>query len=778
MRRLWPLGMVLLGGCASPPVEGALLALVDFGADTTCQCVQVVVRTPDGTEVRSGPVATDRKRPVKVGIAKAGLPTEVTVYAVGFADKKCLTPGNPPERSEDGTGTFKASRTSTVALTVIRRPNQKDDDGDGYASTVSGGDDCDDTDASVHPGAVEACGDGADNDCDKATDCEEAGCADKACGTGMGALCRPPKCTELLCSDDTDNDGDGLRDCADSDCAGLACRNGGKCMGGSCQGASTEKDLCFDGADNDGDGKVDCDDDQCVGGLCNAGSACVSGARCDAAGACTGGTPVTCLSPASACQQATGTCNPADGGCVYAADPGKPCNDSNGCTGPDLCSDAGTCVGAPTICLTTMPCARAAGCAADAGCLFVPAVGDLCDDGNRCTGGESCQADAGCAGGTAAQACVPNACQIFANVCTGDGGCAFDVRDAGSACDGGVCNAGGTCIGTFPYPPSNFTESALPTPGGPTNLGCAVTLDSHLGDGGVGFGGWCGNADPPFRLLPRGAGLADAVLIAFSELDIGVDASVRTQGDRPVIFAATGSIRVLGEVVAQAGPAACVDGGAGGPVVNDNGGGGGGFGSPGAAGGKAGGGAGGAVNGEPLLIPLRGGCPGGTNTRGGGAIQLSAAGPLNITGTIAAPGRGGSAGQAASKGGNGAGSGGGILLEGLTVLVGPAAAVTANGGSGGEGGGLIFDGENGNDGAKRTEDPAAGASGPNGGGAGGNGAAGTTGATGGSGSVFGAGGGGAGVGRVRINAPTGCSLSGNAKLSPRPTSGQQDAGCI
>ncbi len=35
-----------------------------------------------------------------------------------------------------------------------------DADGDGYAAARCGGDDCDDSDASTHPGAEEACGNG------------------------------------------------------------------------------------------------------------------------------------------------------------------------------------------------------------------------------------------------------------------------------------------------------------------------------------------------------------------------------------------------------------------------------------------------------------------------------------------------------------------------------------------------------------------------------------------------------------------------------------------
>jgi hypothetical protein len=41
-----------------------------------------------------------------------------------------------------------------------------DADGDGHRVTAAGGDDCDDTDADVHPDAFDACGSGVDEDCD------------------------------------------------------------------------------------------------------------------------------------------------------------------------------------------------------------------------------------------------------------------------------------------------------------------------------------------------------------------------------------------------------------------------------------------------------------------------------------------------------------------------------------------------------------------------------------------------------------------------------------
>ena len=95
---------------------------------------------------------------------------------------------------------------------------ETDADGDGYLDC----EDCDDQAPDSHPGAIESCGDGLDNDCDLAPDCGDDDCAGASCGGGLfcvAGVCtdRPP---EPECSDTVDNDGDGAIDAEDPQCSG------------------------------------------------------------------------------------------------------------------------------------------------------------------------------------------------------------------------------------------------------------------------------------------------------------------------------------------------------------------------------------------------------------------------------------------------------------------------------------------------------------------------------------------------------------------------------
>ena len=98
-----------------------------------------------------------------------------------------------------------------------------DADGDGYVSEADGGDDCNDTDPSVHPGATEAWYDGVDSDCDGHSDndadfdgydaADQGGddCDDTDPATHPDA--------EEVWDDGIDQDCDGTVDRADSSCS-------------------------------------------------------------------------------------------------------------------------------------------------------------------------------------------------------------------------------------------------------------------------------------------------------------------------------------------------------------------------------------------------------------------------------------------------------------------------------------------------------------------------------------------------------------------------------
>jgi hypothetical protein len=92
----------------------------------------------------------------------------------------------------------------------------QDRDGDGFTDPSCGGDDCDDSNPTVFPGAFEVCTNMVDDDCDFDLDCDDASCA-------SGPPC---SCTmRELCGAMMDADCDGFFDCMDSDCAAdPACR--------------------------------------------------------------------------------------------------------------------------------------------------------------------------------------------------------------------------------------------------------------------------------------------------------------------------------------------------------------------------------------------------------------------------------------------------------------------------------------------------------------------------------------------------------------------------
>ncbi len=132
--------------------------------------------------------------------------------------------------AQDGSGTrFKPS----VAVTVTQGGGSFCGDG----TCDAGEDQCScPSDCGNPPGSETNCTDGVDEDCDGATDCNDADCSgDPACvasfcGDGTcdagedecscSSDCGNPPGTETNCTDGIDDDCDGATDCNDSDCSG------------------------------------------------------------------------------------------------------------------------------------------------------------------------------------------------------------------------------------------------------------------------------------------------------------------------------------------------------------------------------------------------------------------------------------------------------------------------------------------------------------------------------------------------------------------------------
>ncbi len=156
---------------------------------------------------------------------------------------------------------------------------KSDTDGDGYPALPCGND-CNDADYFINPGSKENCQDGKDNDCDGLTDCNDPDCkidkdkdgylappCGKDCNDSNASI--NPGATEN-CQDGIDNDCDGKKDCGDTDCKIDNDGDGHPVSpcGNDCNDADASvypgaPEACQDGKDNDCDGAIDCNDSNC-----------------------------------------------------------------------------------------------------------------------------------------------------------------------------------------------------------------------------------------------------------------------------------------------------------------------------------------------------------------------------------------------------------------------------------------------------------------------------------------------------------------------------------
>ena len=214
------------------------------------------------------------------------------------------------------------------------------------------------------------------------------------CATDADTLCAKAICQPVtgLCKATPQNDGEACSD-------GNACTTGEMCAAGSCglgatvscddanpctDDACTPQKGCSHAANTvacDADGSVCTVGDACGGGICQPGPAL----------ACDDGNPCT----TDACDATTG--------CTHSAN-NLPCDDGDGCTGPDACGGGACLAGPKKVCDDGNPCTVDA-CKAGA-CVTDPAPQE----------GKSCPAPAGCA---SAGVCAAGVCTYQAATCPG-----------------------------------------------------------------------------------------------------------------------------------------------------------------------------------------------------------------------------------------------------------------------------------------------------------------------------------------------------------------------
>jgi hypothetical protein len=308
--------------------------------------------------------------------------------------------------------------------------SQLDSDGDGHAPQICksvSGDDCDDADDDVYPGAPERCrrhdnGKATDDDCDGVVDMMS-----EPCGTDVG-LCLSGMQTCIMggwteCAGEIEPTAE-LCDGEDNDCDGMTDETF-PTLGAACDG--TDGDLCEEGltvCNVSGTGTLCTDTTGTTTEICNgADDDCdgiadedwlILGASCTAGmGACQGTGVYVCatdLSGVSCTALAEGTpspelCNDIDDDCDGAIDELWQCSCCFS-TGNTSCWDILLCTGDPFWCLMD-------GCADAQNTYFAL---DACWDAARSPGG-TCEDTCATGTGSECDACINDTCAVEGDAC-------------------------------------------------------------------------------------------------------------------------------------------------------------------------------------------------------------------------------------------------------------------------------------------------------------------------------------------------------------------------
>jgi len=279
--------------------------------------------------------------------------------------------------------------------------------------------------------------------CAASDQCHVAG----VCSPATGVCSNPIAANGTACSD------------------GNACTQADSCQAGVCTGTNpvvcAPSDQChLAGVCNPATGA--CSNPIAANGTaCTDGNACTQTDAC-VAGLCVGGNPVVCAA-SDQCHVA-GACNPANGMCSNPAAPdGTSCSDSNACTSGETCH-AGACNGGTTVtCTASDQCHVAGTCNPATGACSNPAApdGTSCNDNSACTTGETCHAGA-CNGGTAVTCTASDQCHAAGTCDPATGACSNPAAPDGTSCDDhDVCTQSDSChAGTCHGGTQTITELA------------------------------------------------------------------------------------------------------------------------------------------------------------------------------------------------------------------------------------------------------------------------------------------------------------------------------
>ena len=532
-------GLMLVGvfgaaGCASgksnPPVaDGGVDSHVD--GMTGDGSIDTGVDGSVDTGVDSGPTITHGT----CEACETHADCEAGSYCVSLTvgGKTCLPGCNPdiPSCPRDFNCVLGvASGVDSTVCTPVGTGCCVDDDHDTYGQGIGcEGTDCNDMDENINPGAAEIC-DGADNNCDGATDepptdCASGRCADR--GDGTYEAVESASCESAMCVSGT------LTDCMLFSCEDGG-SNGNHCAT-SCDPGTGDDDLyciatahCDLGActtDEPNGGTCD-EDTDCTSGHCDSGYCCGSGDCCVTASEC-GSSTIVCDDPAM-CQGTRGDSTCIDNMCGVMAG----IADDSACSEGLVASDCGLyqpvqCNGmtdqTPPVCATS--CTLDSQCIDSAHCDLGSCVPDrpaggtcgrdddcvaglFCVDGVCCTSTcmGSCQACnvagslGACtpipAGTDPAGECAGFLCNNYFTGFTSDDICRFRQDVSG---DLATCNGGGACLR-----PSDLCPSQ---PAGPVQVDCDNNCQTPTaGTCAATIAGGCDNLDNPTDTVTCGTG--------------------------------------------------------------------------------------------------------------------------------------------------------------------------------------------------------------------------------------------------------------------------------